>query len=214
MADQELRLRILQQASVQFVKHGFAKVTTGEIAAGAGISKKTLYKYFRSKEELFRAVGLMHLNEIKEKFGAISGDRKRTLSDKLYDSMQVLAGKLREIGDFLKDEPGPSRRVYDDLLAQRRDIIVGFYRRLFREGRKSGAINRRINETAFIVILVTLIQSLFVPDVLSGLPLSNIELFSSVVYTLLEGVLSERERQHLAARPLVFESKAGGYWNA
>jgi AcrR family transcriptional regulator len=213
MAEDELRRRILERASARFVKHGYAKVTTGEIAADAGISKKTLYKMFPSKEELFRAVALMHLNEIKEKFEAIDADKKSSLIDKLCASMQVLAGKLQEIGNFLKEEPGPLAKVYEELLALRRDVIVGFYRRLFRAGVKSGAINRRINETAFVVILVTLIQSLFTPEVLAGLPLSNIELFSSVAYTLLEGVLSERERRRLEAKPLLIVPAGGGRWN-
>ncbi len=214
MADDEVRRRILERASARFVKYGYARVTTGEIAADAGLSKKTLYKTYRSKEELFRAVALMHLNEIKDKFDALGADRRSSLIDKLCASMRVLAGKLQEIGDFLKEAPGPLGKTYRELLDLRRDIIVGFYRRLFREGLKSGSVNRHIDETGFIVILVTLIQSLFVPEVLSEIPLSNVRLFSSVAYTLLEGVLSDKERHHLAAKPLDFTGASGGTWNA
>ena len=84
---------------------------------------------------------------------------------------------------------------------------------MFREGRKTGSINRHIDETAFIVILVTLIQSLFVPEVLAGIPLSNVELFASVAHTLLEGVLSEKERHRLTDLPDIVRGD-GGDWNA
>ncbi len=213
MAEDDVKRRILECASARFVRYGYARVTTGEIAADSGISKKTLYKTYRSKEDLFRDVALMHLNEIRDKFDAIGADKDSSLIDKLCASMRVLARKIQEIGDFLKERPGPLGKLYDQLLELRRDIIVGFYRRLFREGRKAGAINRHIDETAFVVILVTLIQSLFVPEVLAGIPLSNVELFASVAHTLLEGVLSERERQRLTALPDFLRGE-GGAWNA
>ena len=39
-----------------FVEHGFAATRLDEIAARAGVSKGTLYLYFESKEDLFKAV--------------------------------------------------------------------------------------------------------------------------------------------------------------
>ncbi|MFZ5512424.1 MAG: TetR/AcrR family transcriptional regulator, partial [Pseudomonadota bacterium] len=39
-----------------FVEKGFAATRLDEIAARAGVSKGTLYLYFDSKEELFKAV--------------------------------------------------------------------------------------------------------------------------------------------------------------
>src|SRR4030042_4235126 len=100
------RAGILKRASEQFVKYGYAKSTTGEIAAAARISKKTLFKLYPSKEELFRAAALMHLREIDDRFKELAGDRQRTLIDKLWESMRVLVDKLREIGNFLKDRSG------------------------------------------------------------------------------------------------------------
>jgi AcrR family transcriptional regulator len=210
MNEPDLRRRVLEQASLQFVKYGYAKVTTGEIAGAAGISKKTLYKLFPSKEELFRATALMHLNEIKGKFDALTKQPRRGLIDKLYASMQVLVGKILEIGDFLKERPGSLTRVYDEIMKQRQDIIVGFYRRLFKEGVKGGSINRRVDENAFILILVTLVQSLFSPESLTGLRMSTLDLFTCVAHTLLEGVLSEQGRRELIRKPLVAGLSGGG----
>ena len=39
-----------------FVERGFAATRHDEVAARAGVSKGTLYLYFSSKEELFKAV--------------------------------------------------------------------------------------------------------------------------------------------------------------
>ena len=51
----ELRDVILEHARNEFLARGFSKVTVDEIASQLGISKKTLYKSYPSKEELLRA---------------------------------------------------------------------------------------------------------------------------------------------------------------
>ena len=51
----ELRERILERSRDEFLTRGFSKVTLDEIASNLGISKKTLYKFYPSKEELLRA---------------------------------------------------------------------------------------------------------------------------------------------------------------
>src|ERR1700733_11152700 len=43
-------------ALVCFAERGFAACSLDEIAARAGVTKGTLYLYFRSKEDLFKAV--------------------------------------------------------------------------------------------------------------------------------------------------------------
>lgn len=46
------RLEIVQQAMELFEKKGFDGTTTEEIAAAAGIAKKTLFQYFPSKDDI------------------------------------------------------------------------------------------------------------------------------------------------------------------
>src|SRR3974390_2782572 len=47
---------LLQAALELFVEKGFAATRSEEVAARAGVSKGTLFLYFPSKEELFKAV--------------------------------------------------------------------------------------------------------------------------------------------------------------
>jgi len=47
---------ILIAGSKLFAKYGFQKTTVNEIAREAGVAKGTMYKYFRSKEEIFSAI--------------------------------------------------------------------------------------------------------------------------------------------------------------
>ena len=47
---------LLDAALDMFVEHGFAATRLDDVAKSAGVSKGTLYLYFSSKEELFKAV--------------------------------------------------------------------------------------------------------------------------------------------------------------
>ena len=52
---------LLDAAMALFVEKGFAATRSEEVAARAGVSKGTLYLYFPSKEDLFKAVIRTHL---------------------------------------------------------------------------------------------------------------------------------------------------------
>ena len=54
-------LQLLAAAKETFTSKGFAATTMDDIAGAAGMSKKTLYKLFESKTELFRAMLLRSL---------------------------------------------------------------------------------------------------------------------------------------------------------
>lgn len=54
-ADETRRL-ILDSAYQLFYRHGFARVALDAIAARAGVTKRTLYYHFRSKDDLLAAV--------------------------------------------------------------------------------------------------------------------------------------------------------------
>jgi AcrR family transcriptional regulator len=65
---------LLDAALALFVEKGFAATRTDEVAARANVSKGTLYLYFPSKEELFKAVVRHNLSTlIAEGQGLVDG---------------------------------------------------------------------------------------------------------------------------------------------
>jgi AcrR family transcriptional regulator len=54
--DSSKRRQIVEGARQVFLAQGFDAASMGEIARAAGVSKGTLYVYFKSKEELFEAI--------------------------------------------------------------------------------------------------------------------------------------------------------------
>jgi len=80
--------QILQGAMQEFLEHGYADTSMARIAATAGVSKETLYSYFKSKENLFAAIveriAHQHLQEVfaSEPLPADPAERLRQLAPK------------------------------------------------------------------------------------------------------------------------------------
>ncbi|HSY54904.1 MAG TPA: helix-turn-helix domain-containing protein, partial [Bradyrhizobium sp.] len=52
----EVRQRIINAAYESFWRSGFRRTSMDGIAARAGLTKRTVYSYFRSKDDLLAAV--------------------------------------------------------------------------------------------------------------------------------------------------------------
>ena len=77
---EETKTRLMNIAKVRFERFGFKKTTLDEICSDARISKKTLYMFFKNKEDLF--VSLFNNEALK--------------------SRKTVLGKLKNIEDPLE----------------------------------------------------------------------------------------------------------------
>jgi AcrR family transcriptional regulator len=75
---QQKRGQILDAARRLFLANGYAQTSTEAIRREAGVSKETLYRYYRTKEELFadvlRRLTLEHLREPFQSDASLSPD--------------------------------------------------------------------------------------------------------------------------------------------
>ncbi|MBO9444593.1 TetR/AcrR family transcriptional regulator [Ruegeria sp. R14_0] len=61
------RAQIIEAAVAEFQEKGFAAASMDRISARAEVSKRTLYKYFESKENLFRSIVI----ELSDRFASV-----------------------------------------------------------------------------------------------------------------------------------------------
>ena len=115
---------ILAAALDLFVERGFAATKLDDVAARAGVSKGTLYLYFVSKEELFKAViqqGILPvLEQGEEMLAQHSGDTASLLCDLINRWWKVvgntkLAGILKLIVSEAGNFPEVARYFHDNV---------------------------------------------------------------------------------------------------
>ncbi|GAL05037.1 transcriptional regulator TetR family [Photobacterium aphoticum] len=78
------RLAIIDAAKAEFMQHGFLAANMDRISAAAEVSKRTLYRHFESKENLFEAV-LTILHESTNQTVQYTFDPQRSLHAQLTD---------------------------------------------------------------------------------------------------------------------------------
>lgn len=106
--DQEKREKILRSAKELFGRFGFKKTTVDEIAEDAGVSKRTMYEVFSSKEKI---LGDLVLAEARA-FRRMGLNQMKTLDDpaeKLRLLCDLSAGYFDEtpfLGQVLADDAG------------------------------------------------------------------------------------------------------------
>ncbi|MET9678801.1 helix-turn-helix domain-containing protein [Streptomyces coeruleorubidus] len=106
----ETRMEIAEEAVRLFAAKGVAAVTAEDIASAAGVSTRTLWRYFRSKEECVRPLlttGLELLTDHLRDRGGDHGSLAEAILNIRYDD--DTAPRLRALRDLLRlsrDEPG------------------------------------------------------------------------------------------------------------
>lgn len=138
--DQEKRVKVFNAAKELFGQFGFRKTTVDEIADQAGLSKRTLYQVFRSKEQILAELvmyealtfrryllgQIKHLDDPVEKFRAFCN-----LSAHYFDENPFLCR-------VLADDSGMFSPFLDDELRLVEDGIREIIGRLLVEGMEKG----------------------------------------------------------------------------
>lgn len=107
-ARSQARGDILLAAAELFARRGYAAATLAELAAGAGFAAPSLYRYFQSKEQIFREIVGLVVGEMDATFDA-AVDRALPLEARLEALLAVqyrLAESRRALFEVLRN-PGP-----------------------------------------------------------------------------------------------------------
>jgi AcrR family transcriptional regulator len=152
---------ILDIAKQRFDRFGFKKTTVDEISKDAGISKKTLYENFKSKEDIF--VSLF----IKEALTA-----RKVILDKLgniEDSLEKIGQFMLVSRDYFREEPFMVKVLQDEnglyapFLKNKYRIfveegILNIFSNILRQGIEKGEF-RHLNTHTVSYIIFKLFQA-------------------------------------------------------
>lgn len=193
--DLQLKERILEYSRNEFLTRGFSKVTLDEIASNLGISKKTLYKFYPSKEELLRSSLHAMMRSAGWELERIASSEK-PLVEKLATALMV-AGKYisrvrREaITDFQRFVPS----LWREMDQYRNEQIVSRLVRMLEQGREEHVFRSEVNGQVLIYMLTSSLREVINPAVLSKHSFSAHEAAMSIFKVLFEGAFTDEARK-------------------
>jgi AcrR family transcriptional regulator len=193
--EDHLRNLIIERAAEMFFNYGFANTTTQQIAEELEISKKTLYKYFVSKEVLLFAVLDMHHRGMELRIQTTIEDTQLDFLEKLTEVTKVVGTykskfTLQFIRDLQKVDP---EQWKDQESVYRR--FVPYIERLLEEGIQKGMIRNDINLRLIMLIVSSAFENLLCIKALAKIPFTFQEIIEAIPRVITEGILTEKARE-------------------
>jgi AcrR family transcriptional regulator len=194
--EHERRNRILDQVEPLFLTMGFSRVTTDEIAASVGMSKKTVYQEFGSKQELVRAVVRRKLARIEDQLARLDETASTGSFDPLTDHMMLVSRELYGVSrPFLTDLARHAPELWDEMQAFRREQVFGRLQDRVARAQEQGMVRSDVKPRLVAEMVLAIAERLLTPDGLMELEVAPGELVENVRIVLTEGVLVKEERR-------------------
>jgi AcrR family transcriptional regulator len=166
----EVREQLVQAARQVFVRFGYKKTALDDIAREARKGKSTIYYYFKSKDDIFKAV-IDAEAEIRAK---TIDDQISTIDDpqqKLKTYIYVRMLTLKKVGNYyeaIKNDLLDNLYFVNSLRTNHFDAEVNLVKELLLEGIEKGVYTIQNPELTARTI-VTLLQGFEVPLILKNL---------------------------------------------
>jgi AcrR family transcriptional regulator len=187
--------RILELAKDRFFAQGFNKVTLDELSSELGISKKTMYKFFPSKEDLIKKVVWMMMGRIEREVQRITEQDKpfvHRLADLIFFIGKTV-GRLSK--SFQQDMKRFAPAIWEEVETFRQEHIISKVVAMIRQAKKENVFRQDINDEVIVMMLVSCFQSILTPVVLAEHSFSPKEAMYTIFHVIFEGALTEDARK-------------------
>jgi len=189
------RHRIIEVASPRFFELGLSKVTLDELAGELGMSKKTMYKIFPSKEFLFRSV----VHDMMESLGGkveklVAADMP--FIEKISGLMELLGRQLGGVSKpFMSDLQRFMPDLWQEMESFRRERILTNIRLIFDQGKREGLIRRDLELDLFLLVFRTSVEGIVNPHVLATQAFSAEQALQGIFKILFSGAMTDEARR-------------------
>lgn len=189
------KTKIIEYALEKFLKEGFYKTSMDTVAAELHISKKTIYKFFSSKEELVEAVVGKFTSGVSSRIESVINAENDSLSKalRLFELMGTVALKLTDtwVKDVQTHMPDLWEKI-DDFRTKRAYTVLG---NIINQGQSEGMI---IDKPAEIIIhlFVNSLRSIVNLDFLFYQKFNYKEAFQHSFEILFNGILTPKGKKH------------------
>ncbi len=190
-----LRDRILEVAKSKFKSNGYKGVKTDDISSEVGISKRTLYQHFKSKEDILREVVIIENNRIHdvimEKANIIANGDVRLID--LKDS--IILNTILEAIDFfdsatIMDMKKNMRSVLKEIEEPCHNKVFIAFKKLFEACIERGFIKRPVNSDLYFTALHGAISDLLDNDRHISLNMNKEQMLRQTLEMMTIGILT------------------------
>ncbi|WP_073095136.1 TetR/AcrR family transcriptional regulator [Cyclobacterium lianum] len=201
----EAKEKIIQVALEQFMVYGIRAVTMDQIARQVGMSKKTLYEEFSSKEDLVNAAFEIALREDECAFDQMMEEDEGVI-DHLLRMTRYLRERFSSMNPLVMHE---IQRFYPQCWKKledfKRDHAWKGIVEVLEKGKQSGDFREEINSEILAFMRLEQITSAFTGNVPGG-KYSMLEYHLQIVDHFIHGILTEKGRSNYYKKLAIHQS--------
>lgn len=186
--------KIVEMTEEKFFKEGFYKTTMDDVASELGMSKKTIYKFFPSKDDLVMAIAKYFMNSMKNQIVPALNSDKNAI-EKLAELISILAKASEKISPNRMDE---IRKYFPNLWNEidsfRTKMMFGNITKVIDQGKAEGLF---IDYPTSIImnVLVASVRNIVNPDFILNHNFSIIEAARFAFKIVIGGIVTDKGKK-------------------
>jgi len=190
----EEQIKIVELSEEKFFREGFHKTTMDDVAAELKMSKKTIYKFFPSKDDLVKAIAKHFMNSVKSKIIPALNTDKNAI-EKLEELMKILAKvSVRISPKMLDDMRRHFPSIWNEIDNFRTEMMFGNLTKIIEQGKSEGLF---LDYPTPIIMnmLVNSVRSVVNPEFILNNNFSIIEAAITAFKILIGGITTEKGKE-------------------
>jgi len=194
IAMQEEKEKIYQFAVDKFLREGFYKTTMDDLASQLRMSKKTIYKYFSSKEVLVKEVVFSFLSARAEQIKAIV-DADDNAVIKFFKLVEYLGSIIIKFSDrWISDIQLYTPDLWKEIDKFRAKMMYANLMKIIRQGINEGYFVDKSAEI-IVTIFVSSVRAVVNPDFIMNNKFSVSTALDSTLEILMNGIMTEKGKK-------------------
>lgn len=190
----EEKQKILDESTKIFLQEGFYKTPMDDIARELKISKKTIYKYFDSKDTLVKEVVLNFLAQNKINIQSILNEKDDAVT-KSFNLFQYLGKMLVSINNkWIVDIQAHYRHLWKEIDDFRTKMMIANISKLIEQGKTEGLI---VDYPTNIIVtfFISSIRGIINPDFIIEHNLEPKTILNPTINLLINAILSNKGKE-------------------
>jgi TetR/AcrR family transcriptional regulator, cholesterol catabolism regulator len=191
---EETRNLIIGKAEELFLKYGIKSVTMDDISQELAISKKTIYQYFKDKDELVNTVARVHLEKEKEEITNISKQARNTLEEFMMLSRCIKDSHLKMNPVVFWDMKKYYHEAWEMFQEYKRGVFFESIKLALKRGVAEGYFRNDINLDVLAALRLEQIQMSYNENVFPPDKFNIVEVQKQLFEHFVHGILTEKGR--------------------
>jgi len=188
------RTKVLIHAQSRYLKEGFYKISMDNLAVDLRMSKKTIYKYFPTKENLVEEVAQFTMNLISEKVETIISSDSDVIK-KITGLTEMFGFFLTQFSEkWLSDIRIHMPAVWEKIDTFRTKKIYTIFSKIIEQGKKEDIFLDKPNEIV-ITVFVASLRAIVNPEFLFHNKFSYKEAMNIALELLFNGILTDKGKK-------------------